>query len=337
MSNSFGATSDVGTDFDPERPDQHRDQARSPTAASSSCSRPAIPAPAKARSPATSRRRPGWSLAAAGNKTGNLANFSSRGLEAMAAPSSIDGEDLARGTTARRSRRRASTSSRRAPRPATPGPTSRDETIPARLQAVLYDLERHLDGGAAFSGVVALMLEANPQLGWRDVKRHPAEDRDQPSGRRGLGSRRRLRERACRGRDGQGLAHRLRQHRQHLSQLQQHREHQRAARRDASDRLHARRHRAARCSSTSRPRKSASRRAHSSATNTVAVVLIDPGRHALRLRDLAAAARPVDRDVRASQARHVDADGKRNRQRFRGVARSASRRRTASRCPARST
>jgi len=169
VSNSFGATSDVGTDFNPDHPTNIATQRLADrnivivfSAGNSGSGESTITGNFK--------KAPWVVLAAAGNKTGNLANFSSRGLEGKGGTVVIDGETF---TWEDR------------PTVATPGVNVistrdstgsnwddlADETIPLAYRPFYTPLSGTSMAAPHLSGIVALMLEANPQLHWSDVKR----------------------------------------------------------------------------------------------------------------------------------------------------------------------
>lgn len=169
VSNSFGATSDVGTDFDPNDPTNIATKLLADrnivivfSAGNSGSGESTITGNFK--------KAPWVVLAAAGNKTGNLANFSSRGLEGNGGIVVIDGETfqwIDRPTVATPGVDVISTR-------ASTGDTwtdIADETIPVGFRPFYTTLSGTSMAAPHLSGIVALMLEANPQLGWSDVKR----------------------------------------------------------------------------------------------------------------------------------------------------------------------
>jgi subtilisin family serine protease len=169
VSNSFGSPSDVGTDFDPNDPTNIATKLLADrnivivfSAGNSGSGESTITGNFK--------KAPWVALAAAGNKTGNLANFSSRGLERHGGTVVIDGETFQwedRPTVATPGVDVVST------RAAT-GDTWTDlgdENVPVAYQPFYTTLSGTSMAAPHLSGIVALMLEANPQLHWSDVKR----------------------------------------------------------------------------------------------------------------------------------------------------------------------
>ncbi len=153
------------------------------------------------------------------------------------------------------------------------------------------------------AGIVALMLEANPNLTPQQVKDILERTATNMTGRAAVGSRHRPRQCLCRGRRGGGPAQRLRRHRQRAARVQC----QRAAGpgcgaacRSRSTfapvgTVGARASRSARKSPGSMPRAAIG-------DNTLALVLTDPDGEALRLGDLAAGAgRPPSAPVRRAR------------------------------------
>ena len=169
VSNSFGATSDVGTDFDPAHPTNIATKRLADrnivivfSAGNSGSGESTITGNFK--------KAPWVVLAAAGNKSGNLANFSSRGLEGNGGTVVIDGETFTwedRPTVATPGVDVISTR-------ASTGDTWTDlgdENVPVAYQPFYTTLSGTSMSAPHLSGIVALMLEANPQLHWSDVKR----------------------------------------------------------------------------------------------------------------------------------------------------------------------
>ncbi|MGH8242881.1 MAG: S8 family serine peptidase [Steroidobacteraceae bacterium] len=169
VSNSFGSPSDVGTDFDPNDPTNIATKRLADrnivivfSAGNSGSGESTITGNYK--------KAPWVVLAAAGNKSGNLANFSSRGLEGHGGTVEIDGvvyEWADRPTVATPGVDVISTR-------ASLGDTWTDlgdENVPVAYQPFYTTLSGTSMAAPHLSGIVALMLEANPQLHWSDVKR----------------------------------------------------------------------------------------------------------------------------------------------------------------------
>ncbi|MDP9142155.1 MAG: S8 family serine peptidase, partial [Pseudomonadota bacterium] len=169
VSNSFGATSDVGTDFNPDDPTNIATKRLADrnivivfSAGNSGSGESTITGNFK--------KAPWVVLAAAGNKAGNVANFSSRGLEGRGGTVVIDGETFQwedRPTVATPGVDVVSTR-------ASLGDTWTDlgdENVPVAYQPFYTTFSGTSMSAPHLSGIVALMLEANPQLHWSDVKR----------------------------------------------------------------------------------------------------------------------------------------------------------------------
>jgi len=169
VSNSFGATSDVGTDFNPNHPTNIATKRLADrgivivfSAGNSGSGESTITGNFK--------KAPWVMLAAAGNKSGNLANFSSRGLAGKGGTVVIDGETFEwedRPTVATPGVAVVSTR-------ASAGDTwtdLTDDTIAPAHRPFYTTFSGTSMSAPHLSGIVALMLEASPQLDWRDVKR----------------------------------------------------------------------------------------------------------------------------------------------------------------------
>lgn len=161
VSNSFGSTGDTGTDFDPENPTNIATKALSDrgiivvfSAGNSGSGESTITGNFK--------KAPWVVTAAAGDKGGLLADFSSRGVRDTGGEVVVDGETFiwedrptitAPGVDVVSAF--ASTSGGSAPETDNPFYTVKSGTSMSAPHV---------------SGIVALMLEANPNMGWRDVK-----------------------------------------------------------------------------------------------------------------------------------------------------------------------
>lgn len=169
VSNSFGSPSDVGTDFNPNHPTNIATKRLADrgivivfSAGNSGSGESTITGNFK--------KAPWVALAAAGNKSGNLADFSSRGLAGKGGTVVIDGETFEWEDRPTVTTPGVNVISVRA----TTGDTwtdITDETIAPAFRPFYTALSGTSMAAPHLSGIVALMLEANPQLNWRDVKR----------------------------------------------------------------------------------------------------------------------------------------------------------------------
>ncbi len=171
ISNSFGSTSDVGSDFNPDHPTNIATKALADrgvivvfSAGNSGSGESTITGNFK--------KAPWVVTVAAGDKDGNLADFSSRGVKGKGGVVSINGEEFEwedRPTVTAPGvdiiSARASLSSLSALSIA-----DDSEVLPAN-EVPYYTLSSGTSMSAPHvSGIVALMLEANPSLDWRGVK-----------------------------------------------------------------------------------------------------------------------------------------------------------------------
>lgn len=172
VSNSFGNTGDTGTDFDPEDPTNiatkrlvERGVMVVFSAGNSGSGEGTITGNFK--------KAPWVITAAAGDKNGLLADFSSRGVNGNGGTVVVDGEEMIwedRPTVTAPGvdiySVRASTSD---PLPFLDAQEELDHLGPA--QYPFYTRKSGTSMSAPHvSGIVALMLEANPNMDWRDVK-----------------------------------------------------------------------------------------------------------------------------------------------------------------------
>lgn len=170
VSNSFGQTSDIGTEFNPDHPTNiatkklaDRGMVIVFSAGNSGSGENTITGNFK--------KAPWVVLAAAGNKSGNLASFSSRGLS-TGQPRTvvIDGETFVVEDRPTVTAPGVDVVSARA----SAGDTwtdLADDTIAPAFRPFYTTFSGTSMAAPHVSGIVALMLEANPQLDWRDVKR----------------------------------------------------------------------------------------------------------------------------------------------------------------------
>ena len=169
VSNSFGATSDVGTAFDPNHPTSIATKRLADrnivvvfSAGNSGSGESTITGSFK--------KAPWVVLAAAGNKSGNVANFSSRGLEGNGGSVVIDGETFQWDDRPTVATPGVDVISARASTGSNWGDLA-DDTIAPAHRPFYTPLSGTSMAAPHLSGIVALMLEANPQLHWSDVKR----------------------------------------------------------------------------------------------------------------------------------------------------------------------
>jgi len=172
ISNSFGNTSDTGTDFNPDDPTNVATKALSDNgvivvfSAGNSGS-------GEATITGNFKKAPWVITVAAGDKQGNLADFSSRGVKGKTGQTVVDGETFtwedrptitAPGVDVISAR--ASLSSLSAL-----SITSDSEVMDANHVPYYTVMSGTSMAAPHASGIVALMLEANPNLTWREVKR----------------------------------------------------------------------------------------------------------------------------------------------------------------------
>ncbi|QDH71717.1 S8 family serine peptidase [Lysobacter alkalisoli] len=172
VSNSFGSTGDTGSDFDPDHPTNIATKRLADrgvvvvfSAGNSGSGEGTITGNFK--------KAPWVVTVAAGDKQGNLASFSSRGRRDKGGEVVIDGKTYTWEDRPTVTAPGVDIASARASLGAL-DKTSIDKDIEllGAGQAVYYT---HMSGTSMaaphVSGIVALMLEANPNLGWQDVKR----------------------------------------------------------------------------------------------------------------------------------------------------------------------
>ncbi len=184
ISNSFGSTSDTGTDFNPDHPTNVATKQLSDngvivvfSAGNSGSGEGTITGNFK--------KAPWVITVAAGDKDGNLADFSSRGVKGKSGVATVDGEQFnwqdrptitAPGVDIISTR--ASLSSLSAL-----SITGDSEVMDPNHVPYYTTMSGTSMSAPHISGVVALMLEANPNLTWREVKAILQETATNMSGR----------------------------------------------------------------------------------------------------------------------------------------------------------
>jgi subtilisin family serine protease len=172
ISNSFGSTSDIGNDFNPDDPTNIATKELSDNGIIVVFSAGNSGRSGEHTMTGNFKKAPWVVAVGAGTKDGNLIDFSSRGLRDHGGDFTLDGEEftwvdrptiVAPGVSIISTR--ASTSSLQA--------LSADEDIALSPAELPY--YTHLQGTSMaaphIAGIVALMLEANPSLNWRGVKK----------------------------------------------------------------------------------------------------------------------------------------------------------------------
>ena len=171
ISNSFGNTSDTGTDFNPDDPTNVATKTLSDRgvivvfSAGNSGS-------GEATITGNFKKAPWVVTVAAGDKQGKLADFSSRGVEGHGGTAVVDGETFVwvdRPTVTAPGVDVISVRDSLSSLGALSAQQDADTLEPAHLP--FYTLSSGTSMSAPHvSGIVALMLEADPTLNWRDVK-----------------------------------------------------------------------------------------------------------------------------------------------------------------------
>lgn len=171
ISNSFGNTGDVGTDFNPDDPTNVATKALADNGIITVFSA-GNSGPGESTITGNFKKAPWVITVAAGDKEGKLADFSSRGVDGKSDTVTVDGETFTwedRPTVTAPGvdiiSARASLSST-----GTLSATQDSEELPPE-QLPYYTFSSGTSMAAPHvSGIVALMLEANPDLQWQDVK-----------------------------------------------------------------------------------------------------------------------------------------------------------------------
>lgn len=171
VSNSFGQTADTGSDFNPDHPTNVATKALADRGVIVVFSA-GNSGPGEGTITGQFKKAPWVVTVAAGDKDGGLASFSSRGEEGRGGEVVIDGEVLAwvdRPTITGPGVNIYSARAAAGPLDAPSLPDEIEEIGPA--DAIYYSRKSGTSMSAPhLSGIVALMLEANPQLDWRGVK-----------------------------------------------------------------------------------------------------------------------------------------------------------------------
>ncbi|OCW96172.1 S8 family serine peptidase [Alishewanella sp. HH-ZS] len=184
ISNSFGSTGDVGTDFNPDHPTNVATKALTDngvivvfSAGNSGSGESTITGNFK--------KAPWVITVAAGDKTGALANFSSRGTKGKGGEVVINGERFEWIDEPTITAPGVDVISVRASLSSLSALSLADDSEQIEAQHLPYYT---LSSGTSMSaphvsGVVALMLEANPNLNWREVKQILRDTATNMSGR----------------------------------------------------------------------------------------------------------------------------------------------------------
>lgn len=172
ISNSFGNTGDVGTEFNPDDPTNVATKALADrgiiTVFSAGNS-----GPGESTITGNFKKAPWVVTVAAGNKQGELADFSSRGVDGKGGEAMVDGEVYTWVDRPTVTAPGVDVISARASTSSLGGLSASDDADMIEPQHLpFYTVSSGTSMAAPHvSGIVALMLEADPSLQWRDVKR----------------------------------------------------------------------------------------------------------------------------------------------------------------------
>ncbi len=171
ISNSFGNTGDVGTDFNPDDPTNVATKKLADNGVITVFSA-GNSGPGESTITGNFKKAPWVITVAAGNKSGKLADFSSRGVDGKSGEVEVDGETYTWEDRPTITAPGVDIISARASLSSLGGLSAQQdsEEIPPE-QLAYYTISSGTSMAAPHvSGVVALILEANPNLQWQEVK-----------------------------------------------------------------------------------------------------------------------------------------------------------------------
>lgn len=173
ISNSFGSTSDIGSDFNPDHPTNIATKSLADNGIITVFSA-GNSGPGEHSITGNFKKAPWVITVAAGDKNGNLASFSSRGLiNGQGKEVEVDGETFVWEDRPTITAPGVDVISARASTSSLGGLSAQDDADMIEPQNLAYYTVSSGTSMAAphVSGIVALMLEADPTLQWQDVKR----------------------------------------------------------------------------------------------------------------------------------------------------------------------
>ena len=172
ISNSFGNTGDVGTEFNPDDPTNVVTKALADNGIITVFSA-GNSGPGESTITGNFKKAPWVITVAAGNKQGELADFSSRGVDGKGGQAVVDGEVFTWEDRPTVTAPGVDVISARASLSSLGGLSAADDAEMIEPQHLpFYTVSSGTSMAAPHvSGIVALMLEANPNLQWEDVKR----------------------------------------------------------------------------------------------------------------------------------------------------------------------
>ncbi|WP_234996225.1 S8 family serine peptidase [Pseudidiomarina planktonica] len=171
ISNSFGSTADTGTDFNPDHPTNVASKALADNGIITVFSA-GNSGPGESTITGNFKKAPWVVTVAAGDKDGNLADFSSRGVDGKSGTATVDGIEYVWEDRPTVTAPGVDIISARASTSSLGGlSASKDEELIAPEHLAFYTTSSGTSMSAPHvSGIVALMLEANPNLNWQQVK-----------------------------------------------------------------------------------------------------------------------------------------------------------------------